>query len=260
MVVPFRALALAFRLVALVLIATGLVRILGLLTPSPSWASLTYYTVLSNVLCLVWVAVLVWTTARDLRRRGTRGWSTPSPRFGGAVMEAITVTMLVYLVVLVPTTFQQAGDYEPFTLTDNLIHIITPCLLIADWLLFSPKGTFRWTDPLRWALIPYAYLLFAFTWSALGGTFGGSRRYPYPFMDVDAHGVGGVALWIAVLTVALVAVGYVFVAADRLLDRLAARGDAGSTATPGARMPRARPQRTTCMARAASVSDPVSEG
>jgi hypothetical protein len=51
--------------------------------------------------------------------------------------------MLIYLIVLVPAGFQQVGDYTPFSLTDNPIHIITPCLLILDWLLFTPKGSFR---------------------------------------------------------------------------------------------------------------------
>ncbi|WP_460796099.1 Pr6Pr family membrane protein [Microbacterium sp. GXF0217] len=131
---------------------------------------------------------------------GTRGASTPSARFSGAVMEAITVTMLVYLFVLVPTTFAQPGAYEPFTLTDNLIHIITPCLLMADWLLFVRKGAFRWFDPLLWTLIPYAYLV-----------------------DVDALGVGGVALWIGGLTIALVTVGYIYCALDRILSRMTRR-------------------------------------
>lgn len=218
-----RVLALGFRIAALVIITTGIVRITGILTPDPSWNALLFYTVLSNLLCLGWVVLLVVRTLRDLRRSGTRGLSTPSARWSGAVMMAITVTMLVYLVVLVPSAFVQGGDYRPFSLTDNLIHIVTPCLLIADWLLFVPKGRLRWTDPLLWALIPYAYLAFALVYGGLGGEFLPGRTYPYPFLDVATHGVGGVVIRVLVLSVVLVGVGYVYVAIDRLLGRMVAR-------------------------------------
>ncbi|WP_172979868.1 Pr6Pr family membrane protein [Agromyces agglutinans] len=255
MSIPFRYAALVYRVVSVILIAIGLARVLGLVRGTPVWGALTFYTTLSNVLCLVWMLVLVVATIRDLRVEGPRGLSTPSPRFGGAVMEAITVTMLIYLVVLVPSAFVQAGDYEPFTLTDNLIHIITPCLLIGDWLLFSPKGRFRWVDPLLWALIPYAYLVYAFTWSALGGTFGNVGRYPYPFMNVDELGIGGVAWQIVVLTVALVAVGYVYVVLDRLLARAAAkRARAADAPTQDASIPDA--EATTAAAPRPGASAP----
>ena len=214
-----RLAALGFRIITLAVILTGIVRITGAFTADPSWGAFRYYTVLSNVLCLGWVVLLIVRTLRDLRAAGPRGTSTPSARWSGAVMMAITVTMLVYLIVLVPATFQQEGDYVPFSLTDNLIHIITPILLILDWLLFVPKGRLRWIDPPLWALIPYAYLAYALVYGGLGGEFSAGQTFPYPFLDVATHGVAGVALWIAGLTVALVAVGYVYVALDRLLAR-----------------------------------------
>lgn len=211
-----RPAALVYRLVAIGLIVTGIVRYAELLSGSPDWSTLLFYTMISNLLCLGWMLLLVVRTMRDLRRFGARGTSTPSARWSGAVMMAITVTMLIYLVVLVPTRFAD-GDDDIFSLTDNLIHIVTPCLVIADWLLFVPKGRFRWFDPLLWTLIPYAYLTFAFVFGALGGEFTPGQKYPYPFMDVDELGVGGVALWIVALTAALVVVGFLFVIIDRLL-------------------------------------------
>lgn len=219
-----RPLALVYRLAALALIVTGLVRITGIFSGHPAWNSLLFYTVLSNVLCLVWVVLVIIRTIRDLRRDGIRGISTPSARWSGAVMMAISVTMLIYLVILVPAAFQQAGDYALFSFTDNLIHIITPCLLIGDWLFFVGKGAFRWIDPLLWALIPYAYLVFGFAVGAFGGEFRPGQKYPYPFMNIDALGLGGVVLWILGLTVALVAVGYLYVVIDRALGRLSRGG------------------------------------
>lgn len=217
-----RPVALVYRIIALALILTGILRNADVFSGSPDGTTLLFYTMISNVICLVWMLLLVARTVRDLRRHGARGTSTPSPRGSGTVMMAITVTMLIYLIVLVPTRFAQ-GDADIFSLTDNLIHIITPCLVIVDWLLFVPKGTFRWIDPLLWTLIPYAYLVFGFVYGALGGEFTPGQTYPYPFMNIDQLGVGGVALWIVALTAALIAVGFIFVVIDRMLGAVGRR-------------------------------------
>ncbi|KJQ52499.1 Pr6Pr family membrane protein [Microbacterium sp. SA39] len=216
-----RPVALAYRILAFAVILTGIIRYSDILTGSPDWSTPLFYTMLSNLLCLVWMLLLVIRTTRDLRRCGPAGTSIPSARWSGAVMMAITVTMLIYLVVLVPTRFQD-GDADVFSLTDTLIHIVAPCLLIADWLLFVPKGAFRWSDPLLWTLIPYTYLAFAFGFGALGGEFTPGQKYPYPFMNIDELGLDGVAMWILALTAALVAVGFLYVVIDRMLG-LAAR-------------------------------------
>lgn len=216
-----RPAALMFRVVALFVIAVGIVRISGVLSPDPVWSAFAFYTVQSNLLCLVWTAILIVTTGRDLRSLGVRGTSTPSARWSAAVMMAITVTMLVYLVVLVPASFVQDSGYVPFSLTDNLIHIITPCLLIVDWLLFVPKGQLRSLDPVRWAGIPYAYLLFALIFGGLGGEFGPGQHYPYPFLNIEELGLWGVVVRVAVLTVALIGIGYIYFGMDRLLAKIA---------------------------------------
>lgn len=220
--VNFRPAALVYRVVALAVILTGIIRHADLLSGQPAWTTVLFYTMVSNLLCLAWVVLLIVRTVRDLRRSGRFGTSTPSARGSGAVMFAITVTMLIYLIVLVPARFAD-GDAEIFSLTDNLIHIITPVLVIVDWLVFVPKGSFRWIDPPLWTLLPYVYLTWAFAYGALGGEFTPGHAYPYPFMDVDVLGLAGVAQWIIALTVALVAVGYVFVVIDRILGALAQR-------------------------------------
>ncbi len=220
--VNHRPTALVYRLAALAVILTGIIRHADLLSGQPAWTTVLFYTMVSNLLCLAWMLFLVVRTVRDLRQRGAVGTSAPSARLSGAVMFAITVTMLIYLIVLVPARFAD-GDAEIFSLTDNLIHIITPVLMIVDWLVFVPKGSFRWVDPLLWTLLPYVYLAWAFAYGALGGEFTPGQAYPYPFMDVDVLGLAGVTQWIVALTVALVSVGYVFVVIDRILGTLARR-------------------------------------
>lgn len=229
---PVRPIALVYRVAAVVLIGAGIVRITGIFTGAPTWNALLFYTVLSNLLCLAWMLPLVARTARDLGRDGARGTSAPAPRWCAAVMMAITVTMLVYLVVLVPSSFVQGGDYVPFSLTDNLIHVVTPCLVIVDWLLFVPRGHVRAHDPLLWTLIPYAYLAFALVYGGAGGEFLPGQTYAYPFLDVERLGVAGVAMWVVVLSAALIGIGYVYFGLDRALARLGGRS--AGEATPRA--------------------------
>lgn len=217
-----RPAALVFRIVAFAVILLGVLRNAEVFSGRPDGSTLLYYTMVSDLICLGWMLLLVVRTVRDMRQHGAVGTSTPSARWSGAVMMAITVTMLIYLVVLVPTRVA-AGDDDIFSLTDTLIHVVTPTLLILDWLLFVPKGSFRWVDPVLWTLIPYAYLTWAFVYGALGGEFSAGQTYPYPFMDVDALGLGGVGTWIVALTVALIAVGFVYVVVDRGLAVLARR-------------------------------------
>lgn len=232
MTLPHRTLAFAYRALASFVILLGIARVSGLWSASPTWSAFLYYTVLSNVLCLGWIVWSAIATLVDAQHKGWYGHSTPSARGAAAVMMAITVTMLIYLFVLAPSLFTQPGAYEPFTLTDNLVHIVTPILVIVDWLLFVPKGRVRLFDPLLWTLVPYAYLLFAYVYSTLGGRFAAGAAYPYPFMNVDENGLVGVFGWIAGLSVALVGVGYLYYGLDHWLGRLAVRRtDAGASAS-----------------------------
>lgn len=218
-----RGIALVFRVLAALVIALGLARSLDLFTAQPNWLAMLYFTQLSNLLCLFWMVIAATGTARDLSASGRSGTSTPSARWAAALMHAITVTMLIYIVVLVPTYDPSSGDDPPFTLTDTLVHVVTPCLIILDWLLFTPKGRIRWFDPLLWVLIPFAYLAFALIYGGFGGRFESGDTFAYPFLDVATLGVGGVASWVAALTVALLAVAYVYVVIDKVLGRVFSR-------------------------------------
>lgn len=92
MALHHRTLAFAYRALASFLILLGIARVAGLWSATPTWSSFLYYTVLSNVLCLVWMVWSAIVTVRDA--------------------EAITVTMLIYLFVLAPALFTQPGAYQ----------------------------------------------------------------------------------------------------------------------------------------------------
>ncbi len=165
-----RAVALVYRLVAVVSAVAGLSLLLDLGTGRPDWGAFLYYTGMSNLLCLVWLTAGLVTAIRGLRREGTIGSATSHPRTGAAVMMAITVTMLIYLTMLEPPHSPNVLDwFQQYDATNLLVHIATPCLVVLDWFLFAPKGRLRWFDPLLWLLIPLGYLGFSWLWAAAGG-------------------------------------------------------------------------------------------
>lgn len=135
--------------------------------------------------------------------------------------------MLVYHFVLAPQLFAMQSEYRPFTPRDILIHYATPFCVIVDWLLFVPKGRYRWYHPLAWLLLPLEYLLFAMLRAEVGGPLPGGGRYPYFFLDLDVLGWGRLQANVAVLAVAFAVLGYLGYGLDRLLGRVAAAGIGG---------------------------------
>lgn len=53
MAIALRTIAFPYRAVASFVILVGIARVSGLWSANPSWNSFLYYTVMSNVLCLV---------------------------------------------------------------------------------------------------------------------------------------------------------------------------------------------------------------
>jgi hypothetical protein len=127
-------------------------------------------------------------------------------RSGGALFNTlrlngvlcIAVTGIVYHAVLAGS-----DDLHGWAAVANfLLHTAAPVVGVLGWLLFGPRGLTDWRI-VGWS-IGYPLLWLAFT--LIRGAFVGF--YPYPFVDVDAHGYGRVllnCLLVAILFLALAA-------------------------------------------------------
>jgi hypothetical protein len=222
------------RLVSLiykiVVAASSLIGTLVIVVSSGSfnWGLFKFYTIQSNVLCFVFFVAEAVHTAAAIKKGGTHGAATLAPHLKGAVMIAITVTLLVYQLLLAPTPFSMnAGSVGGL-----LVHLFTPLLVILDWVLFDEKGRFNVYDPPRWAVIPLCYVVFAMVAAPLGLTYLQGSRYPYFFLDVDAIGAGGVALYVAGITVVFEILCYLVVGLDKWLGRWS-KASVSETRTPG---------------------------
>lgn len=158
----------------------------------------SYFTIQSNLIVLAAAIALTLAADRD------------GPFWRVVHLDAlicITVTCLVDVTVLRPQ--QHLAGWS--NVADLGLHVITPTLLVAGWLLFGPRPRFGW-DTLAWSLVfPVAWLVYTLlrgpvvTW------------YPYPFIDVITHGYPRVTVNVAVVALLLIGLGAAFVGLDRKL-------------------------------------------
>ncbi len=164
-------------------------------------ATFRYFTVQSNVMVLVWLLVAIiygW--------QGHPNWLL-RPVFKGAFTVYISVTFLVFMVLLAPLVDPQ-GIYR---YTNAIVHYITPLAFILDGLLFSSKRAYKWRFAVYWLAYPIAYLIFAQLYGSLTGD------YLYPFLDLPQLGLSGLATWVAILLVLFILLGVIYIGINRVL-------------------------------------------
>ena len=221
-------LSLGFKLVAAVASAYGLYLNSGLPAGAFKPTMFLYFTIQSNVLCLLSFLLGVWRCARHLTQ-GRQGECPPANMlWKGAAIMAITTTLLIYWLVLAKVDFRMEAETNP--LSNLTVHLYTPMLMLLDWLLFDRKGSLRRRYPFQWALVPVAYYAFTLVASALGARYMGDARYPYFFIDPDVIGWGHVALNVVLVALGFIAMGYLLLGLDGLLRRIDAPGTGSDTA------------------------------
>ena len=210
-----RALSLTYKCMIVIVTAIGLYLNSGLPNGSFAPEMFLYYTILSNFFCLLYYLVACVSVVQIIRKDGIHGESTWAIHLKGAVIMAITVTLLIYWFILFGAGFEMAEGTSP--LANLIVHLIVPVLSILDWVVFDPKGRLNRLDPVKWLIIPLCYYAFTVVAAALGMTFYGGSHYPYFFIDADVLGWGTVMLNVLGLAAAFLAIGYIVFAVDRLL-------------------------------------------
>ena len=182
------------------------------------WDFYVHFTNISNFLCIgVMVAALVQTIRK---KEDSYVTSTPMLKFIGVL--GILLTFLVFNIMLAG-----AEGRDPqlnWRIGSLLFHVVLPIMYIADWFLFYERNKCTWHYPVASIGFPLAYALFLliqaiildFDSSILIPTTTTPLIYPYFFVNIDTQGVTGVLMWICILAVAFVAVGFMFFGLDKL--------------------------------------------
>ncbi|MDR1410491.1 MAG: Pr6Pr family membrane protein [Oscillospiraceae bacterium] len=216
-----RLFAAGYRATAFLLCLAGVLDLLGVFDGRFSASALLYYTMQSNVLCLVWFGVLLTRSLSDIKTRGKMGSGSYNERFSALVTLSITVTMVIFWIMLAP--IMDAKSLWSFMSLQP--HLFTPLLMIVDYILFTTPGKLTRRDPLYSALVPLGYWLQATVLGLSGVVYrtdevtGIAVRFPYFFIDYDQSG-WMVAVYVAVITLCFFGVAWLLVWADHRRARV----------------------------------------
>lgn len=105
---------------------------------------------------------------------------------------------------------------NPRLLGNLLLHYVTPVMAVADWLLLDRDRPARWTAPVAWLAFPVSYGIFIVL-RARTLPEGMTRRYVYPYLNLDRIGWDGFALVGGALLASFAVAGYALVWLYRLV-------------------------------------------
>lgn len=221
-----RTAALVFRCAGFLFSFIGVALHIDLFSGSFNPGGLMYYTVQSNLLGVALFAVLAVRTAVGLKREGRHGNNGWYSRLEFVCVIDILLTLVVYWLLLAPGAFGMGGEYYIFTFDNLAVHLITPLLCLADYLLFTTGGRLKYRDVYAVPAYPLAYVAFTSVAGFAGYVFrvspedGLPVRFPYFFFDWDR--IGAMALvYIAALVAVFLVIAHVFYLLDRRVRKRA---------------------------------------
>ena len=164
---------------------------------------LLYYTVLSNLLVMIFTGYLLW----KMRREGDYWQSSSLLRLKGGITMCIMITCVIYHFMLAPLT----KDF--YRLENFLCHYIVPLWFLVDTIIFDKSRQYKCFDPIVWTVLPLLYMGFAI----LNGFVlkmdvpnAKDSPFPYFFLNANKYGWGFVFRWAAIIFVSYMVSGYLF--------------------------------------------------
>ena len=169
----------------------------------------SFFTIQSNLLAVTALFLLV------IIRRSER-----TPLFDTARSAVVLYMAIVGIVFALLLSGLQEELQTTIPWVDFVVHKLMPVVLVVDWLLDPPRHRLpRWSAA-AWLSYPFVWFLYTLVRGA------SVDWYPYPFVDVDKLGYGGVLLRSIFLFVGFAAAAVVVLLIG---NSLAARRVAGAT-------------------------------
>lgn len=217
-----RKFSIFYKILVILSLAAGI--LINVVKTTSVSAILSYYTLQSNIICLLGFIGIIMAEMRK--------WQKTDVYYliKGAITIAILITGITYLCALAPVGFQMDFQQETLankTISNILVHVVSPILVTLDYFLFDEKGNFKRFYPIIWLFIPFDYVLYVYTYGSSGGTFyniGGSNKFAYFFLDYEKIGYLGVAKWIVAITCGILFVSYLLVWIDKKMRDKKERG------------------------------------
>ncbi len=182
------------------------------------WDFYVHFTNISNFLCIgVMLTALIQTA-----KKKEDGYVAAAPVIKFIGMLGILLTFLVFNIMLAGA--EGRDPQANWRVGSLLFHVVLPVMYIADWFLFYERKKCKWYYPIASAAFPLCYVIFLliqaivlkFDSSILIPTTTTPLIYPYFFVNLDTQGNLGVLMWIGILSVAFILVGFLFFGLDKL--------------------------------------------
>ena len=185
------------------------------------WDFYVHFTNISNFFCLGIMFTALFQTIR--KKEDSYVKAAPMLKFIGIL--GILLTFLVFNIMLAGA--EGRDPQANWRIGSLLFHVLLPIMYIADWFLFYERKQCKWNYPIASIGFPLAYVIFlviqaiilGFDSSILIPTTTTPLIYPYFFVNLETQGVPGVLMWIAILSVAFVAMGFAFYGLDRIKNK-----------------------------------------
>lgn len=161
------------------------------------------YTVQSNVVVLSWLSI-----ALIFQERNKGHWFF-SGVIRGAITLYITVTFLIFAILLAPL-YHPTG-IEGFS--NLMAHYLVPIAFIVDWILTEMHHEYPWKYIIFWLAYPIFYLIFTLIRAALTG------NYIYPFLDLNLMGIGIFVLSVFMLAAVFLLLGALLVFINKKIGK-----------------------------------------
>lgn len=170
-----------------------------------AWRVLLTYVLLVSALYFGILAV-IGIAFRNRRKRILR-----SPMLEGALIISLLTTSITTFV------FMANGWEHPVLIggAAALSYVTLPLLMVANWLIFLPKGRWRGIFPFYWLAFPTIYVaLMLFTAEVWPETI---PRYPLEFLDYWQYDLVRMIWTLILYAVCILIVGYVLCVLDALM-------------------------------------------
>lgn len=161
--------------------------------------SISYYTVQSNFLVLLWITVAVIYEKKEDKPFFLK------PIVQGAITVYITFTFIVFALVLQPLA-EPSADLV-YNIRNILVHYLIPIMFIIDWVVTGHEEQYEWKYELYWLIYPLGYLAYTLIRGVI------INWYPYFFFNFNTQGIPLVIIFsiaLSLLFIFLIAV-YIFV-------------------------------------------------
>jgi hypothetical protein len=155
---------------------------------------LNFFSYFTNISNLFAAAVLLMATY------SVNGRGTVLARLTAVV--AMTIVGVVFSVLLRGTDL---GDLKPWV--NFVVHYLMPCIILLDWLLYPPTVRLGIRELAVCLTLPAIYVFYTLVRGMQTGW------YPYAFLNpASVGGYGGVAVYVAGITVLFVLAGWLLIA------------------------------------------------